>query len=117
MVRNRYWRLPASSWPPVTSRLRARSAVRTSVTVRPRSASADAASRICTWRSAPPQTSTLETPSTVSIRVRTLSETKSRIMSMSSPRGLPSSGATRKYMNELLEKDSAKIRGWLTVSG
>ena len=72
-----------------------------------RSASAAAFNRICTWRSAPPQTSTLDTPGTVSMRVRTLSETKSRIMSMSRPRGLPSSGATRKYMNELLENDSA----------
>ena len=87
--------------------LRALSDSRTSATVRPRSASAAGSTRIWTWRSAPPQTSTLDTPGTVSIRVRTLSETKSRIMSMSRPRGLPSSGATRKYMKELLENEVA----------
>ena len=95
----------------MTSRLRALSAARTSATVSPRSASAAGSTRIWTCRSAPPHTSTLDTPGTVSMRVRTLSETKSRIMSMSRPRGLPSSGATRKYMKELLEKDSAKMRG------
>ena len=42
---------------------------------------------------------------------------KSRIMSMSSPRGLPSSGETLKNMNELDENELAKTRGSSTLIG
>ena len=64
-------------------------------------------SSIRTCRSAPPETSTWETPGTVSMRERTWSPTKSRIMSMSRPRGFPGRGAMYRYMKALLEKEAA----------
>jgi len=70
-----------------------------------------------TWRSAPPPTFTFDTPGTRSIRTRTLSSTKSRIKVMSSLNGLPSSGSTRRYMNEFCENELASRLGSSTFSG